>query len=299
MNNDNPVADPAEDVAVGNETSEEALITMNNENPVADPAEDAAVVDETSLVAQINNLIIWLVIIGQARRTHDNLWSRVSTYNNPSPQQNNPNMPNVLEKIFISAVAIIMTEDLPGIVDCKGQPGEYNLNAMVAITHYYDRKGWDGLDQEFLFRVFEDLTGETGGGRVISTSLLAQINNLIIWLVIIGQARRTHDNLWSRVSTYNNPSPQQNNPNMPNVLEKIFISAVAIIMTEDLPGIVDCKGQPGEYNLNAMVAITHYYDRKGWDGLDQEFLFRVCEDLTGENGGGRAMSNSLQQNTRP
>ena len=98
---------------------------------------------------------------------------------------------------------------------------------------------------------------------------------------------------------YNNPSPQQNNPNMPNDLEKIFISAVAIIMTEDLPGIVDCKGQPGEYNLNAMVATTHYYDRKGWDGLDQEFLFRVCEDLTGENGGGRAMSNSLQQNTRP
>ena len=58
MNNDNPVADPAEDVAVGNETSEEALIRMNNENPVADPAEDAAVVDETSLVAQINNILL-------------------------------------------------------------------------------------------------------------------------------------------------------------------------------------------------------------------------------------------------
>ena len=144
---------------------------MNNDNPVADPAEDVAVVDETSLVAQINNLIIGLVIIGEARRTHDNLWSRVSTYNNPSPQQKDPNMPNVLEKNFILAVAVIWTEDIPGIVDGEGQPGEFYVNVMAAIIHYYDRKGWDGLDQDFLFRVYEDMQsgrGETGGGRAMS-----------------------------------------------------------------------------------------------------------------------------------
>ena len=171
MNNGNPVADPAEDVAMDNETSEEDLITMNNDNPVADPAEDVDVGNETSEEAQITNSILWLNAIEEGRRTHDNLWSQVSTYNNPSPQQNDPNMPNVLEKNFILAVAVIWTEDIPGIVDGEGQPGEFYVNVMAAIIHYYDRKGWDGLDQDFLFRVYEDMqsgTGETGGGRAMS-----------------------------------------------------------------------------------------------------------------------------------
>ena len=52
MDNTNPVGDPPEDVAVGSETSEEALITMNNGNHVADPAEDVAMDNEISEEAQ-------------------------------------------------------------------------------------------------------------------------------------------------------------------------------------------------------------------------------------------------------
>ena len=113
-----------------------------------------------------------------------------------------------------------------------------------------------------------------------------------IWLHKIEDARRTYDNLWSQVSTYNNRSHQQNDPNMPNVLEKKFIFAVAVILTKDIPGIVDCEGLPGELYVNVLAAITHYYERKGWDGLDKDFLFRVCKHMqlgTGETGGGRAM----------
>ena len=113
-----------------------------------------------------------------------------------------------------------------------------------------------------------------------------------LWLHKIEDARRTHDNLWSQVSTHNNRSRQQNDPNMPNVLEKKFIFAVAVILTKDIPGIVDAEGLPGELYVNVLAAITHYYERKGWDGLDKDFLFRVCKHMqlgTGETGGGRAM----------
>ncbi len=66
-------------------------------------------------------------------------------------------LPDQREKNYILTVAVILTEDVQGIVNLTGLPGNFQANVILAIMYYYRIKGWVEVREGFLQNVFEQM----------------------------------------------------------------------------------------------------------------------------------------------
>ena len=94
-----------------------------------------------------------------ARRAHDVNWGRIRDLVIGQPPHNNPNMPNHHERNYILTVATILAFGINGIVNITGLPGEddFDVNVLLAIMYYYERKGWPSLQQQFVNAVYDNM----------------------------------------------------------------------------------------------------------------------------------------------
>ena len=97
----------------------------------------------------------------KAKDCHDTVWGRVANYDIGSPPAD-PALPDHHERNYVCAVAVILTEDVRGIVELKGLPGGDNFfcNIILAIIYYYKKKGWPALKEAFIQRVWDSMDEE-------------------------------------------------------------------------------------------------------------------------------------------
>ena len=113
----------------------------------------------------MNMYVRGLVGFQMARQLHDHWWDRVQNIDVGAPDPNdstvNPRMPTAEEKMYMLVCAVILTEDIHGVIPvvspCPG--GEnYYANVIIAIMWYYEHRGWrNGLQETFMEAVYNDM----------------------------------------------------------------------------------------------------------------------------------------------
>ena len=96
-------------------------------------------------------------------------------------------------------------------------------------------------------------------------------------------AQQAHDINWGRIANYDIGNDPNVDPALPDHHERNYILTVALIVTENIPGIVNLNGLPGGQNFdaNVILAIMYYYRMKGWQRLREAFLQTVHEQMQG------------------
>ena len=96
-------------------------------------------------------------VFDAAKRAHDLNWGHIAQYDIGNDPSVDPVLPDQREKNYILMVAVILMEDVQGIVNLTGLPGNFQANVILAIMYYYRIKGWVEVREGFLQNVFEQM----------------------------------------------------------------------------------------------------------------------------------------------
>ncbi len=82
-----------------------------------------------------------------AQQAHDINWGCIANYDIRNDPNVDPALPDHHERNCILTVALIVTENIPGVVNLNGLPGGQNFdaNVILAIMHCHRMKGWPTL----------------------------------------------------------------------------------------------------------------------------------------------------------
>ena len=107
--------------------------------------------------------------ISDMQQLHGHNWSRIANRETDNWRNNDdPTPPDIFELEYILTVAYILTENIPGVIDCPGfaglpGPENFNENLIMAILFYYQhRREHRHITRNFVEFVYDQLQGLPG-----------------------------------------------------------------------------------------------------------------------------------------